>query len=320
MKNNERTKMKAWTLHEYGGLESMLWEDVEIPKPEIGEVLVKIHAAAANPFDNYMADGFLSKFKITLPAIFGRDGAGEIVTLGDGVTSFKVGDAVYGQADPEDDGTFAQFVVMRADRLLRKPNNLSYAQVAALPNTIYAAWNALFSKTSGMDIQSGQTVLILGAGGGIGTLAVQLAKWRGAKVIAVASTRQEALLKELGADEFIDYTKQRFEEIVGKRVDGVIDTICTEEETKSYSILKEGGIYVSLLRNPDSEVAYNTGVRAVLTYAPESYSATPEIEVVVAEGIIHPIISEILPMTEAPNALAKLKIGGVSGKIILSLE
>lgn len=313
----KKNKMKAWTLHEYGGLETLRWEEVNIPKPGLGEVLVKIHAASVNPFDNYMINGFLSMFKIKLPAILGRDGAGEIVALGENVTGFQIGDAIYAQADPEADGTFAEYSLMRADRLLRKPEHLSYSEVAALPNTIYAAWNALFSKTSGMGIQQGQTVLIHGAGGGIGTLAVQLAKWKGAKVIAVAAGRQEAMLKELGADEFIDYTQQHFEEIVGKRVDGIIDTICAEPATKSYAVLKSGGIYVSLLKTPDLAVANAAGVRAVLTIAMESYNATSEIEKVVEKGFVRPIINDVAPMTEAPSALARIEAGGLSGKIIL---
>ncbi|MFG1210280.1 NADP-dependent oxidoreductase [Xanthobacter flavus] len=157
-------------------------EEIAPPLPTAGEVLVRLHAAAANPFDWYMADGLLAMYKITLPATFGRDGAGVVEAIGDGVTEFQVGDAVYGQADPEDDGTFAQYVVLRADRLLRKPKAMSFAEAAALPNAIYAAWSALFSPTKGLDLQPGQTVLIHGAGGGIGSLVLQLAKWRGARV------------------------------------------------------------------------------------------------------------------------------------------
>ncbi len=309
--------MKAWRLHEFGGIEAMRLEDIARPSPGPGQVLVRLHAAAANPFDWYMADGLLSMFRITLPATFGRDGAGVVEAVGEGVTAFSVGDAVYGQADPEDDGTFAEYAVLRADRLLRKPEAMSFDEAAALPNAIYAAWNALFSPTTGLDLQPGQTVLVHGAGGGIGTLTVQLAKWRGAKVIAVASSRHEALLRDLGVDRSIDYSRERFEEVVTDRVDGVIDTICAEPENKSYAILKPGGAYISLLRTPDQDKAHAAGVRAALAFGPDSYGATPEIESLVASGSIRPVVSKIIPFEDARTALAELKAGHVQGKIIL---
>lgn len=312
--------MKAWRLHEFGGIQAMRLDEMERPQPGPGEVLVRVRAAAANPFDWYMAEGLLSMFKVRLPAIVGRDGAGEVVAIGAGVTGFKPGDAVYGQADPESDGTFTEFAILRADRLMRKPETLPFTHAAALPNAIYAAWDALFSKTTGMNLQAGQTVLIHGAGGGIGTLTVQLAKWRGARVIAVASSRHEALMRELGADEFIDYTQKRFEAVVGRRVDGVVDTICAEPESKSYAVLVPGGVYVSLLKTPDEAVARAAGVRAVLAYGMSSYGATADIEAVVAAGVIRPIVSKVLAMSQAPDALVQLKSGHVQGKIVIGID
>lgn len=312
--------MKAWRLHDFGGINAMRFEEIVRPTPKAGEVLVRLRAAATNPFDWYMAEGMISNWEITLPVTFGRDGSGIVEALGDGVTEFKIGDAVYGQADPADNGTFAEYAVLRADRLMRKPEALSFAEASALPNTLYAAWNALFSTKSGMDLQPGQTVLIHGAGGGIGTLLVQLAKWRGAHVIAVAATQHEALVRNLGADQFIDYKQQRFEDEITDRVDGVVDTICAEPASKSYSILKSGGIYVSLLKTPDQNEAKSADVRAVLTFGPDSYSATSEIEAAVAAGAVRPIVNKILPLAEAKTALSELKAGNVSGKIVLDIS
>lgn len=312
--------MKAWRLHKAVGLDAMRFDDVDVPRPAAGEVLVRLHAAAANPFDWYMAEGRLTMFDFRLPAIVGRDGSGEVVTLGEGVSGFRIGDAVFGQADPERDGTFAEYAILRADRLMRKPNHLSFAEAAALPNAIFAAWDALFSKAAGMNLQAGQTVLIHGAGGGVGTLLVQLAKWRGARVVAVASSRHEALMQRLGADEFIDYAKQQFEQVVGRRVHGVVDTVCAEPEQKSYAVLVPGGIYVSLLKTPDQDAARVAGVRAVLAYGRDSYGATPDIEAVVSAGSVRPVVSKTAPLVEAPNVLAELKRGHIQGKIVLGIR
>lgn len=311
--------MRAWRLNAFAGIASMTIEQTRIPRPRAGEVLVRLHAAAANPFDWYMADGLLAMFEISLPATFGRDGAGIVEALGEGVTGFQVGDAVYGQADPEDDGTFADYATLRADRLLRKPGWMSFAAAAALPNAIYAAWNALFSPVSGVNLQAGQTVLVHGAGGGIGSLVVQLAKWRGAHVTAVASSRHEALMRELGVDRFIDYTRQEFDEEIRSHIDGVVDTICAEPAARSFAILKPGGSYVSLLKTPDQVQAKAAGIRAVLAFGPNSYDATLEIEALVASGAIRPVISKILPFVEAPAALFELKAGHVQGKIVLDI-
>ena len=312
--------MKAWRLHDYGGIDAMHFDEIPRPTPKAGEVLVRLRAAAINPFDWYMAEGLISTWEITLPVTFGRDGAGIVEALGEGVNGFEVGDAVYGQADPADNGTFAEYVVLRADRLMHKPEALSFAEASALPNTIYAAWNALFSTISGMDIQPGQTLLIHGAGGGIGTLALQLAKWRGAKVIAVAAPEHENMVRDLGAAQFIDYTQQHFEDEVTERVDGVLDTICAEPASKSYAILKPGGIYVSLLKEPDQDEAHAAGVRAMLTFSPDSYFATPKIEAAVAEGAVHPVVTKILPFAEAPTALAELKARNIKGKVVLDID
>ncbi|MEC0184726.1 NADP-dependent oxidoreductase [Paenibacillus peoriae] len=324
MKNKIQSKsivhMNAWRLHDYGGIGAMRLEEISRPTPKKGEVLVRLLAAATNPFDWYMAEGMIAKWEINLPITFGRDGAGIVEELGEGVTEFKVGEAVYGQADPAEDGTFAEYAVFRADRLMRKPESLSFAEASALPNTLYAAWNALFSTKTGMDLQPGQSVLIHGAGGGIGSLALQLAKWRGAHVIAVAAPKHENLLRDLGADQFIDYTHQHFEEEVIDRLDGVVDTICAEPASKSYSILKPGGMYVSLLRTPDQNEAKAKGVRAILTFGPDSYSATNEIEAAVAVGAVRPIVDKVYPLAQAPTALIELKTGNGIGKIVLKIN
>jgi NADPH:quinone reductase-like Zn-dependent oxidoreductase len=312
--------MKAWRLHGFDGTESMGLDEIARPTPGDAEVLVRVRTAAANPVDWYMADGLLTKFKINLPSTMGRDAAGVVVAIGKDVVDFRVGDSVYGQADPEHDGTFAEYVRLRTDRLMRKPQALNFAEAAALPNAIYPAWNALFSTDTGANLQPGQTVLIHGAGGGIGTLLVQLAKRHGARVIAVASTSQETLVRALGADEYVDYQKQKFEVVVGEHVDAVVDTISAAPEDKSHSILKRGGIYVSLRKEPDRKSAQESGVRAALAFGPNSYADTREIEALLLTGKVRPIVKKIVPFTEAPAALNELRTGHATGKIVIQVE
>lgn len=312
-------KMKAWKINSFSGVDSMYIASVNIPKPNDDEVLVKISAAAINPFDWYLADGLITGFDIPLPVICGRDGAGVVVVLGKNVTNFSIGDEVYGQAEIERNGTFAEYAVLRQDRLLKKPQHLSFPEASTLPNALYAAWNALFSKISGMDLQQGQRILVHGAGGGIGSLVVQLAKWKGAKVIAVASSKHKKLMNELGVDEYINYEEKDFSSEGYDKIDGIIDTICAMPEEKSYSILKNNGIYISLLKEPDQKTAGKYGVNAKLTYALDSYPDTPLIEKAVFDGVIKPIMTKIITFDEIPATLKKMKQGHTQGKVAINI-
>src|SRR3989454_11712008 len=206
--------MKAIRIHNYGGPEVLQYEDAPRPKPQAGEVLVRVHAAGVNPIDwkvreGHMKDLWAHKF----PLILGWDLSGVVKELGPGPAAagrFKVGDEVYSLPDPTRNGAYADYIVVREPELALKPNSLHHIRAAAVPLAALTAWQSLFDTAQ---LQPGQRVLIHAGSGGVGHLAVQLAKWKGAYVFATASTKNQELLRELGVDEPIDYTQQRFEDM-----------------------------------------------------------------------------------------------------------
>ena len=313
------TTMKAVRFHSYDGLAAVVVEPAPKPVAGPGEVLVKVEAAGVNPFDLYSVEGALKGyFDFPLPVVMGRDASGVIEAVGEGVTGLAPGDAVYGHVHHTRDGAFAEYAVMQANRVALKPADLTHAEAASLPNAICAAWDALFSPVSGINLQPGQTVLVQGAAGGIGSLAVQLAKWRGARVIGVASGRHEAFLKDLGVDQVVDYAKGPFEAVVGK-VDGVVDTAVAEPRARSYAVLKPGGAYASLRGLPDQAEAADWGVRAVSANGVAGQDEFGRIAELVAQGAVRPRVGATWPMDQVREALAQVKAGHMQGKVVLTV-
>src|SRR6185437_11185102 len=252
--------MKAIRIHKYGGPEVLHYEDAPRPQPQAGEVLVRVHAAGVNPIDWKVREGHMKDFwPHTFPLILGWDLSGVVEELGKGVSKFKIGDEVYGLPDPTRGGAYADYIVVRESELALKPKSLHHIRAGAVPLAALTAWQSLFEAGQ---LQSGQRVLIHAGSGGVGHFAVQLAKWKGAYVFATASTKNQDLLRKLGADEPIDYTQQRFEEIA-RKIDVVLDTIGGETQERSWQVLKKGGVLVSLVQPPSEEKAKELGVRAV---------------------------------------------------------
>src|SRR5881275_3031659 len=212
-----RPPMKAIVIHSSGGPEVLKYEDAPRPEPKDDEVLIRVMAAAVNPVDVFIREGRSNQF----PLIPGMDVAGVVEQVGNKVTKFKRGDAVYAYLSFEEQGGYAEFAVAKQDHAALKPKSIDFEQAAAVPLAATTAWQALIEKAG---LTAGQTVLIHGGSGGVGTFAVQIAKARGAKVIATASTPNQDLLKQLGADVAIDYTKTKFEEIAHD-VDLVLDPV-----------------------------------------------------------------------------------------------
>src|SRR6266436_177428 len=201
--------MKAIRIHNYGGPEVLKYEDAPRPKPQAGEVLVRVHAAGVNPIDWKVREGHMKDFwPHKFPLILGWDLSGVVEELGRGVSRFKIGDEVYSIPDPTRNGAYADYIVVRESELALKPNSLHHIRAAAVPLAVLTAWQALFDTAQ---LQPKQCVLIHGAAGGVGHFAVQLAKWKGAHVIGTASATNHEMLYELGADELIDYTVLKFE-------------------------------------------------------------------------------------------------------------
>ena len=306
--------MKAIQIHNYGGPEVLQYEDAPRPKPQAGEVLIRVHAAGVNPIDWKVREGHMKDFwPHKLPLILGWDLSGVVEELGRGVSRFKIGHEVYSVPDPTRDGAYADYIVVRESELALKPNSLHHIRAAAVPLAALTAWQALFDTAQ---LQTGQRVLIHAGSGGVGHFAVQLAKWKGAYVFATASTKNQDLLRELGVDKAIDYTQQRFEDIA-RKIDIVLDTIGGETQERSWSVLKKGGNLVSLVQPPSEEKAKELGVRAAFVAGHPSGAQLTEIAKLIDSGEMKPVIDRILPLSEVRRAHELSQSGHTHGKIAL---
>jgi NADPH:quinone reductase-like Zn-dependent oxidoreductase len=309
--------MKAIRIHRYGGSEVLNYEDAPRPKPQAGEVLVRVHAAGVNPIDWKVREGHMKDFwPHKFPLILGWDLSGVVEELGRGVSRFKIGDEVYSVPDPTRNGAYADYIVVRESELALKPNSLHHIRAAALPLAAVTAWQALFDAGQ---LVSGQRMLIHGGSGGVGHVAVQLAKWKGAYVFATASTKNQELLRELGVDEPIDYTKQKFED-VARDVDLVLDLIGGETQERSWSVLKKGGVLLSLVQPPSVEKAKALGVHAAFVAGHPSGAQLAEIAKLIDSGELKPVIDRILPLSEARRAHELSQSGHTHGKIALRVS
>jgi NADPH:quinone reductase-like Zn-dependent oxidoreductase len=309
--------MKAIRIHNYGGPEVLHYEDAPRPQPQAGEVLVRVHAAGVNPIDWKVREGYMKDFwPHKFPLILGWDLSGVVEELGRGVSRFKIGDEVYSVPDSTRNGAYADYIVVRESELALKPKSLHHIRAAALPLAAVTAWQALFDAGQ---LASGQRILIHGGSGGVGHVAVQLAKWKGAYVFATASTKNQDLLRELGVDEPIDYTKQKFED-VARDVDLVLDLIGGETQERSWSVLKKGGVLLSLVQPASVEKAKALGVRAAFVASHPSGAQLAEIAKLIDSGELKPVIDRILPLSEARRAHELSQSGHTRGKIALRVS
>jgi NADPH:quinone reductase-like Zn-dependent oxidoreductase len=303
----DKATMKAVRIHAFGGPEAMRYEDAPRPEPKAGEVLIKVHAAAANPADYKMASGMFGP--LPLPFTLGLDFSGTVEALGPGVTKWKIGDAVFGTAG----GSFAEYRVSPQNELAAKPAGLDHVKAATLPVAALTAWKALFDVGQ---LKPGQKVLIQGGAGGVGGYAIQLAKDKGVFVAATASARNQAYLKELGADLAIDYSSTRFEDVV-RDADVVFDTQGGEVQARSFSALKKGGVLVSIVQPPSQEDAAKHGVRAEIIRNHMNPQALEYIAGLAAAGKLRIEIASVLQLSETAKAMEALKTGHTRGKIVL---
>jgi NADPH:quinone reductase-like Zn-dependent oxidoreductase len=312
--------MKAIRIHNYGGPEVLKYEDAPRPKPHAGEVLVRVHAAGVNPIDWKVREGHMKDFwPHKFPLILGWDLSGVVEEVGPGPAAagrFKIGDEVYSLPDPTRNGAYADYIVVRESELALKPNSLHHIRAAAVPLAALTAWQSLFDTAQ---LQPGQRVLIHAGSGGVGHLAVQLAKWKGAYVFATASTKNGDFLRKLGVDESIDYTQQRFEDVT-RNIDIVLDTIGGETQERSLSVLKKGGILVSLVQPPSEKKAKELGVRAIFLGGQPNGAQLAEIAKIVDSGKLAPIIDRIFPLSEARRAHELSRSAHTHGKIALRVK
>jgi NADPH:quinone reductase-like Zn-dependent oxidoreductase len=310
------TMMKAVRIHRYGGPEVLRYEKAPRPEPGTGEVLIRVHGAGVNPVDWKVREGYARDFlKHALPLVPGWDVSGVVEAAGPGATRWKPGDELFSRPDIARNGAYAEFLVVRESEAARKPQSLDHLQAAAVPLAALTAWQALFDAAG---LGPGQTVLIHAAAGGVGHFAVQLAKWKGARVIGTASAGNHAFLRTLGADDTIDYTTTRFEEVV-RDADVVLDTMGGDTQQRSWKTLREGGILSTILAPPPEE-AVPPEKRLGYTFVQPNAEQLSEIATLIDAGKIRTVVETVLPLPEARYAQDRSQAGHVRGKIVLQVR
>ncbi len=306
--------MRAARFQTYGPPAALVVEDVPRPEPRPGEALVRVRAAGVNAFDWKLRAGYLKDFMpLELPHIPGLDVAGTVEQIGAGVSDFAPGDAVFGRGT----GTYAEYATASVATLARKPDAITFDQAATLAVGGVTAWAGLFDTAR---LEPGQRLLVHGGAGGVGSLAVQLGRWKGVHVIATTSTVNVEHVRSLGADEVIDYTKTNFEDAVGE-VDVVLDTVGGEVTDRSWSVLKPGGILVVVASGPDPEKAAAHGVRTSGVRAPEvTRPVLEELAKLIESGSLAAQVGQVFSLSEAAQAHAASETGHGRGRIVLRVS
>ncbi|MCJ9752596.1 NADP-dependent oxidoreductase [Neorhizobium sp. BETTINA12A] len=331
--------MKAIRIHEYGGPEVLRYEDA--PKPELkpGEVLVRVHAIGINPPDWYLRDGYKAlppewRPQVPFPIILGTDVSGVVEAVADDVRGFSVGDDVYSMVrffSVGESRAYAEYVSVPASELALKPAGIDHAHAAGAPMSLLTAWQFMISlghdepnplqphKHQPVPLE-GKTVLVNGAAGGVGHFAVQIAKLKGAHVIAVASGKHEALLRELGADEFIDYTKMPPEE-VAHDIDLVVDALGGPTTGRFLRTLKRGGALFPVypLGFSGAEEAEKLGVTVSTTQVRSSGVQLGELARLLDDGTIRVVLDSTYPLADTRKAHERAARGHIQGKIVLTV-
>ncbi|MFF6840088.1 NADP-dependent oxidoreductase [Streptomyces tanashiensis] len=332
--------MKTYLIKKYGDQSAVRAAEMPDPEPGTHDVLIKIHAASVNPLDFKIRDGdFKRILPYRLPLVLGNDLAGVVVKVGSAVTRFAVGDEVYARPDKDRIGTFAELIAVHQNDLAHKPATLTMAEAASLPLVALTSWQALVEKAR---VQPGQKVLIHAGAGGVGTIALQLARHLGAHVATTASAANAALVKELGADVVIDYRTQDFEELLDG-YDVVLDTLGGKTLEKSLRILKPGGKVISIAGPPDADFARELGANPVLRQAMNALSFTTrrhakrrgvtysflfmkadgeqlrEITRLVDAGKIRPVVDRAFPFEQTREAMEYAEKGRAkAGKVVIA--
>jgi len=305
--------MKAIRIHEFGGPDVLRWEDVATPTPRPSDVLIRVIAASVNPIDCKIRSGPMKDaLRRPLPVILGWDAAGIVESVGAAVTKFGPGDAVYTYPEFARGGAYAEFVAVDESQVALKPRTIPFASAAALPMAAQAAWTAIISTG---ELAAGQMVLIHGAAGSLGSVAVQLAKHRKAKVVATATGEGIDLVHSLGADQVIDYKAERFADLV-ENADLVVDTIGGATQEESWSVLKPGGLLVATAIPPSPDRAKAAGVRASFIFTMPNGAVLEQLAALVDSGQLRPILAREMALADAAKAHALVESGQSKGKIV----
>jgi NADPH:quinone reductase-like Zn-dependent oxidoreductase len=332
--------MKAIRQHEFGGPEVLRYEDSPIPELKAGEVLVRVHAVGVNPPDWYLRDGYKMlppewQPQVPFPVILGTDVSGVIEAVADDITDFAIGDEVFSMVRFPSFGpsqAYAEYVSVPASEIALKPAGIDHVHAAAAPMSLLTAWqfmidlghnepNPLQSTKHEPVPLEGKTVLVNGAAGGVGHFVVQIAKWKGARVIAVASGEHETFLRDLGADEFIDYTKTAPEDVVHD-VDLVIDSVGGPTTGRFLRTLKRGGALFPVfpLGFAGAEEAEKLGVRVSATQVRSNGAQLEELARLLDAGTVRVMIDSTYPLADARQAHERAARGHIRGKIALTVR
>ena len=315
----ERRNMKAAQISEYGDPSVIKISEVEKPVPARDQVLVEVHASSINPFDTAIRSGvYKDSIKLNLPVTLGGDIAGVVAEIGAEVSNIKVGDKVYGQANvvAGNSGAFAEFAATSAKQAAKMPGNLDFNEAASLPLVGVSAWQAIAEHVK---LQPGQRIFIHGGTGGIGTIAIQIAKHIGAYVATTASEDGIEYVNALGADEVIDFKNQDFSKILNG-FDAVFDTVGGDDFTKSLNILKKGGIAVSMIAQAPEEKAKELEVTALTQATKVTTDALDELSKLIESGAVKPQVDKVYKFENIAEAFSAKETGTVKGKIVTEIR
>lgn len=309
--------MKAIRVYQYGNANVLQYEEMPGPIPQADEVLILVHAAGINPIDWKIREGQRKEiFNLDLPYTPGSDVAGVVIGKGDQVQQFEAEDQVYAFINLPRQGAYAEHVVVKESEAALKPKSVDYKTAAIVPLSGLTAWQALFDVAK---LEEGQSVLIHGAAGGVGHFAVQLAKWKKAYVVGTASEKNQAFLKELGVDEFIDYQAVTWSNYENK-FDVILDTVGGETLDRSWVLLKKSGILVTIVDPSRIENrSKKQDVRGAYCFVTKNQEQLTKIAKLIDEGIMHPHVSLTYPLAEAKEAQMFSQSGHVRGKLALSI-
>ncbi len=309
------TTMTAARIHQFGGPEQVKLEQIAVPSVASDEVLVKVFCAGINPVDWKIREGHLKEMlPHTLPLTLGWDVAGEVVAKGDAVNDLNIGDAIYSRPDIGRNGSYAEYIAVKASEVAIKPSSLSWSESAAVPLAALTAWQALYEIAA---LKAGDKVLIHAGAGGVGHLAIQLAKLKGATVYTTASKKNHEFVTSLGADEAINYHEEDFTRL--KDLDVVFDTMGYEIQEKSFGCLKEGGILVSVVAPPEAALAEKHNVRSEFCFVQPNRSQLNELAALFDKGEIRIEVAQTLPLADINKALEQSESGTTRGKLTVRI-
>ena len=314
--------MKSTQIKRYGGSKAVeINQSTPAPNdPSAGKVLVTVKAAGVNPADWKVREGYFQQMTpLQFPSTLGMDFSGVIEKVGEGVNGFNQDDGVYGDAAAirGGSGAFAEMALANEDSIAHKPKTLSHEEAAGLPLVGVSAWQALVET---IGLSGGQKILIHGGAGGIGSIAIQLAKHNGAYVATTVSTNDKEFVQQLGANEAIDYKTQTFEDLLPHDYDAVFDTVGGETYTRSFNVLKKGGIIVSMLEQPNQELMHRFGVRAKHQFTKVNRKRLTRLAQWVDQNNIHVNIDRMFPLDEAGKALDYQRDVHPRGKVVLQVS